>query len=181
MKLLNMNLLIILFVFVLFFNNNYAQDKKTKSDSTVVIELKEFYDGKGVVFGRDVDEIIHHESTDKMISLNKEDVIEVEKFMDSLATLYYKDDIDGKKEYDSKLRGYYRQYWGFENSFNEKKIAIDLFNFSNLEFKEEYEGDWDKGICFSTSDFFYTNSKALLVNLTKRKIVEGTFYPFKLE
>ncbi len=175
-----MNSLLVLFFFVLICNN-YAQDEKTKNDSTYIIELKEFYDGKGVVFGRDVDYDGYPNNTDKRITLTKEDVIEAEKIMDSVATLYYKDDIDGKKEYDLKLRGYYRQYWGFENSFNEKKIAIDLFNFSNLEFKEEYEGDWDKGICFSTSDFFYTNSAALLVNLTKRKIVEGTFYLFKLE
>ena len=180
MKIINMKILIGLFFFFLIFDN-YAQDEKTENDSTYIIELKEFYDGKGVVFGRDVDYDIYPNNIDKRITLTKEDVIEAEKIMDSVATLYYKDDIDGKKEYDSKLRGYYRQYWGFKNSFNEKRIMICLFNFNNLEFKEEYEGDWDKGICFSTSDFFYTNSKALLVNLTKRKIVEGTFYPFKLE
>ncbi|MFH0734000.1 MAG: hypothetical protein V1773_05800 [bacterium] len=176
-----MNLLIVLFFFVLFFNNNYAQDKKNESDSTYIVELKEFYDGKGVVFGRDVDYDIYPNNTDKRITLTKEDVIEAEKIMDSVATLYYKDDIDGKKEYDSKLRGYFRQYWGFKNSSNEKRIMIFLYNFNNLEFKEEVEGKWDKGICLSTSDFFYTNSGGLLVNLTKRKIVEGTFYPFKLE
>ena len=180
MKILNVNTIIILFFFILIFNN-YAQDEKTESDSTYIIELKEFYDGKGVVFGRDVDYDGYPHNIDKRITLTKEDVIEAEKFMDSVATLYYKDDIDGKKEYDLKLRGYYRQYWGLENSFNEKKIEIDLFNFSNLEFKEEYEGDWEKGICFSTSQYFFDNYQILLVNLTKRKIVEGTYYPFKLE
>ncbi|MFH0733184.1 MAG: hypothetical protein V1773_02175 [bacterium] len=122
MKILNVNAIIILFFFGLFLNNNCAQDEKTKIDSSYIIELKEFYDGKGVIFGSDVDFNVYHDSTDKRISLTKEDVVEVEKFLDSLATLYYKDDIDGKKEYDLKLRGYYRQYWGFENSFNEKKF-----------------------------------------------------------
>ncbi|MFH0736295.1 MAG: hypothetical protein V1773_17040 [bacterium] len=113
MKMINMKYLIILFIFILFLNNNSAQDKKTESDSTYIIELREFYDGKGVIFGRDVNFNVYHDRTDKRILLNKEDVVEVEKFMDSLATLYYKDDIVGKREYDLKLRGYYRQYWGF--------------------------------------------------------------------
>ncbi|MFH0734070.1 MAG: hypothetical protein V1773_06695 [bacterium] len=46
MKILNMNSLIVLFFFVLICNN-YAQDEKTENDSTYIVELKEFYDGKG--------------------------------------------------------------------------------------------------------------------------------------
>ncbi|MFH0734069.1 MAG: hypothetical protein V1773_06685 [bacterium] len=69
MKILNMKTLIGLFFFILCFNNNYAQDEKTESDSTYIIELKEFYDGKGIVFGRDKANPAHHDSTDQCLPI----------------------------------------------------------------------------------------------------------------
>ena len=168
MKILNMNSLIILFFFILFFND-YAQDEKTKIDSTYIVELKEFYDGKGVVFGKDVEYCSNRDSADQRISLTLEDVIEAEKIMDSLATLYYKDDIDSKKEYDSKLRGYFRQYFGLKSIFNEKKIAIIMLNLNDPETRAIMEDRWDKGDTFVSGTIL--DKEFRFINITKREML----------
>ncbi|MFH0733815.1 MAG: hypothetical protein V1773_04480 [bacterium] len=180
MKILNMNAIIVLFFFILFFKNNYAQDEKTENDSTYIIELKEFYDGKGVVFGIDEKYYGSRDSTDQRISLSLADVIEAEKVLDSLVNLYYRNDLNSKKEHNSKLRGYYRQYWGYKNIFNEKKIIMFIFNFNDPDSIEYFNDGWDKGFCIGTHDLYLNNTRIYIINLTKREMENGS-WPLKLK
>lgn len=173
MKILNMNALIVLFFFISFFNN-YAKDEKTESDSTFVFELKEFYDGKGVVFSKDVSPDGRKVETDKRISLTLKDAIEAEKMIDSSVKVIYKDDKDRENKVRTKLRGYYRQYWGIKSTSDEKKIYLYMYNFNDPVIRGLMEDYWDKAAIFITalgSDSILT----LSINLTKRQIEDDEF------
>ena len=174
MKILNINIIIIMLFCSSFGSLNFAQCEKTKGDTLGIIELKEFYDGKGIIFGKDENYYGYSDSTDQRISLTLTDVKEAESILDSLINLYYADNTKRKNEQKKLFRGYYRQYWGFISNSNEKKIIMFLFNFNDPRSLNYFKDNWNKGFFFGTTDLYNNNTRIFVINLAKRKMEKGS-------
>jgi len=158
------------FLFINFTVN--ANCDKIEKDSLYVVELKEFYDGKGIIFSKD-DFFVRNKDSERQITITRSDVIEAEVILDSLTNIKFKDDSLKLNDIKAKRRKYNRQYWGIQTESGEKIIEMYIFNFSNPE-SIEYFQNWDRGQFISTNPYYVENSRIYIINLTKRKLENGS-------
>ena len=143
----------------------------------MTIELKNFYEGNGVIFSKE-DYFIHNKKAEKQIDLTLTDVINAETILDSTTNNIFFSDSLKLNEIQSERRKYNRQYWGIETQSGDKVLIMYIFNFSAPELIEYYK-EWDKGFFFSTDPFYSRNTRIYWINLTKEKLEEGS-WPLEL-
>jgi hypothetical protein len=141
-------------------------------DSVYIVQLKDFYDGKGVIFSEKID-YAGLWGKNQRITPTLLDVKEAELILDSVIDIHYKNDLLKKNEFKNKVRKCNRQYFGFSTKSNEKIIEIYLFNFEDPRSIVVFEG-WDRSCILSTEDFFWTNVRIYSINITTKELMEGS-------
>jgi hypothetical protein len=166
------------FLFINFTVN--ANCDKIEKDTLCIVELKEFYDGRGIIFSKD-DYFLKNNEGEKQVNLTRLDVIESEVILDSITNLKFKNDSMKLNEVKAKRRKYNRQYWGIESESGDKIVQLYIFNFSNPESIKYFEDSyWYKGLFISTGPYYAENARIYWINLTKRKLEDGS-WPLELE
>ena len=168
----------ILTLLVLFNNIVKGEYQIDQKDTTCYVLLDRFYDGRGIVFSKN-DNFIKSKKDEQQINLTISEVIEAEVILDSLTNLQFKDDSLKINKIKTKRRKYNRHYWGIQTDNGEKIIQMYIFNFSNPKAIKYFE-NWDKGFVFGTDDFYAENARIYWINLTKRKLENGS-WPLELK
>lgn len=142
-----------------------------------IIELNKFYDGKGVIFSKDV-----YYSKDMIgvtwFAPTISDIIEAESLLKDSINKCFTDDSLKRQNISQKLRKCNRQYVGYINKNDHKIIVLRTLNFSNQESRDQFEDlRWDKLLMFSTSDFYARNVRFFLINITEKKFEKGSSSP----
>ncbi|MBA9073171.1 hypothetical protein GGR22_001297 [Flavobacterium gossypii] len=149
-----------------------------------IITLKEYYDGKGVIFDKNYKyPFIESDYKEPFTPTLKQ----IKQAEDLFFSSYYEyrtkvlDSFKSNHKLDTKLKEpkkvknkffkYYRQYAGYTNSSNDSIIYIGLFNFSNQKKANDYFEGWDKILCLGSGKFYQDNQEFYIMNLTQKKIV----------
>lgn len=154
-----------------------------------VIELKEFYSGKGVIFSasesypfKDLDykkpytpSIKEIKKAEQLLFGNyynyKVKVFEHfeydEKLIDKLLKTKYKKPEKVKK----KFCRYNRQYAGYINSSNDTIIYVGLLNFSNKKKAEQRFEGWQKKLLIGFGEFYEKNQEFYHIDLSNNKFI----------
>ncbi len=154
-----------------------------------VIEIKEFYTGRGVIFDKsepypfkDLDykepytptiediknaEIFlfnnYYDYRVKILSHFNYDKVLIEKLVKSK----YKE----SKKVQKKFCKFNRQYTGYINSSNDTIIYIGLLNFSNRKRAEHHFENWEKQILVGFGDFYEKNQEFYNINISKNEFI----------
>ncbi|ESU24562.1 hypothetical protein FLJC2902T_32020 [Flavobacterium limnosediminis JC2902] len=151
--------------------------------SPEIIELKDFYDGKGVVFDKDYNFPFRNEKYNKPLSPN---LTQIQKAENIFFRDYYSHRKEGLKKFNShykldkkfsnskivkkKYNYYYRQYASYLSTENDTIIYIGLFNFSKKRQAKKYFQDWNKTLFLGSGEFYLNNQEFYEINLSKNKI-----------
>jgi len=168
------NILFVVICFVQFaINLASAQCQKSQIDTTSIVELKEFYDGKGIIFSEHYSGVRHGKKNDQTYTPKLSDVINAEQILDSAISLRFMDDSLKMGNIKKKFRKYNRQYFGQILESNDKRIVAILLDFSQENAIKQFQG-WEKSFIFSTSGYFMINTRIYLINLTKQNVDNGS-------
>jgi len=162
-------------------------EKDTISHKFKIIELKEYYNGKGAIIPANY-EGFAGVPNNKRIDVNLEQIKKAEKILrDDLynyeskflhsGRIEFSVDEDTLNQFDElikkereQINSYYRHYAGYINNKNEEMIEIMLFNYSTREARSMFKG-WQDDIRFITDDdIFQENTRYYPVNLSKGEI-----------
>ena len=143
-------------------------------DSLNIIELKKFYNGKGVIFSKD-NPYYGADAKDKLrFTPTISEVIEAEIILDSLVNIYFNKDTLERRERKLKLRNYYRQYVGYKDKNEQKIIVMRILNFGHPDSKKYFKG-WDKSFIINTGDFYALYTRIYFINISKKQLQKGSY------
>lgn len=175
---MSLTLFSVAFLFVL-----CAAERESIKHEFEIIELKEYYDGKGAIIPATSSQYPVREPGIEKVTLTREQARSAESILREDLYNYYKKFFDdgrfyywqtshGKEDtlklFDEdvakirqRLRGYYRYYVGFVNNKNEEMVDIYLF-----EFSQEY-ANWKDEYIFGSEE---NDRGCYHINLTKKGI-----------
>lgn len=144
-----------------------------EKDTVYNVELKEFYDGEGIIFPKEGYDFRFRNY--KRVDLTKSDVIKAEEILDSVTNNQLKYDTVKLNKIKTKRRKYNRQYWGIKIDNNDRIVVIFIFNFGNPEVVRYFNKDWKKGYFFGTDKVYSENARIYLINLNKERMEDGSW------
>lgn len=147
--------------------------QNTKIDVRLIVSLKTYYDGQGVIFTKNT-HLGGRKDGDKQINLTLSEVINAETILDSVTDIKFMQDSLILNKIKEKRRKWYRQYWGIQNENGEKIVKLIILNFTDPKLPTYFPG-WYEGELISTGDYFAQNTRAYRINLTTRSLEKDSF------
>lgn len=159
------------------------------TQSPKMVQLKEFYDGTGVIFDKTAKYPFTEPDYAVPYTPTIEDVKKVENFLlqnyyeywvnfyrafdydDRLINKLLKSKYKNPENVKKKYKKYNRQYIGYINSSNDTIIYIGLLNFRNKRKAEYYFEGWREQIIFGFGDFYQENQRNYRFNISKKEFV----------
>jgi hypothetical protein len=158
-----------------------------------VIELNEYYNGKGAVVSDSCDigllpfEVKRITPTPYQIRI-AEEILKDDYFFYLKKDLFCgqwgvpppRDTIrlfwESYKASMDRLQNNYRQYLGFVKMDGDTVVSISLLNFDTKTAREEFKNWRDEIYAFVTGDFIYENVSTYFVDINKVAIIEGNLW-----
>jgi hypothetical protein len=111
--------------------NIYCQEIGDKKYTQ--IELKEFFDGKGVIFPSDYTFNANYLYKRKRFTPESKDIIEAEKILSHLVRMILGSYKFGIELATTNMHEYYRQYMGVFNEKNNKIVIVQMVDYDHSE------------------------------------------------
>tara|TARA_R110002049_G_scaffold225046_1_gene396891 strand:+ start:1003 stop:1533 length:531 start_codon:yes stop_codon:yes gene_type:complete len=157
--------------------------------SSRIIELKDFYSGKGVIFDESEPYPFKDLDYKKPYTPTIEDIKKAENFLfdnyyqykvkvfrhfnydENLINKLLKPKYKKAQKVKKKFCKYNRQYAGYINSSNDTIIYIGLLNFSNKKKAEQQFNGWQEKILIGFGDFYEKNQDFYNINISKDEFI----------
>jgi hypothetical protein len=149
------------------------------------IELKEFYQGFGVVFHSNHEELLKYSFlSDTFFTPTLDDIIFAENILhkdyysyeklllesNNQSSNLIKTKFKNPKNVVKKYFQYNRQYFGYIKD-GDSIVQINLFNFSNKKLADELFFDIESNTDLGNGHIYYENQDSFTINLNEEKII----------
>ncbi|RBP29092.1 hypothetical protein DFR65_106113 [Oceanihabitans sediminis] len=150
-----------------------------------IIELKEYYNGQGVIFDSSVKYPFVEPNYNKAHTPNLSEIKRAEKILSEKYYEYRTNVLDSfnvdksiikkrlkkPKNVIKKFHKYNRQYISYVSKSNDTIISIGLLNFANKRKAEKNFTDWKKTIQFGFHGFYEDNQEWVSINITDNEFI----------
>lgn len=162
--------LIVVAVYCINISCVYGQEKNSKQYEQ--IELKEFYDTKGVIFPSDYEINISTVYHRPRFTPSVEEIARAEKILSKIVNMILGGYKLGKELADKNMRSYYRQYVGVIKENHNKLILLSMLDFSDPG-TYEVSKDWQTSfVCWFGQGINY---RYFVINIDTGEIDEDSF------
>lgn len=154
-----MNKSIILLSLLLIVTPKICYSQQKDNLLTSIIELKEYYDGKGIIFNENYDPHILLKDAKKRFTPNDSAIIESEKILlEQYSTV-------NKAKSGKSLKKFNRQYIGYINANGDKIVLIQLLKIKSQAKMNDKFLDWQSEYIVGFGTFYERNTERYLVNI----------------